>query len=56
MDEMFYGCSSLKDLYILNFDGSSLINYTNMFKEANKNMTIYTKYEFFQYLNRSEIG
>ena len=56
MDEMFYGCLSLVDLYILNFVDDSLMNYTNMFKESSTTMTIYAKYEFSHILNSPEIG
>ena len=51
MDEMFYGCSNLVNLYILNFVQDSLLSYNNMFKYVNSSIAIHTNNEFYQNLS-----
>ena len=51
MDEMFYGCSNLVNLYILNFVQDSLLSYNNMFKYVNSSIVIHTNNEFYQNLS-----
>ena len=55
MSNMFYGCSSLKELNILNFATNNVINMKNMFNKCAKLEAIYLYFNTINVFDMTEM-